>query len=214
MAMECSECRSGIESYLRKRVANGGSITLGRPFADHVAECHSCAIYLAVSMRIAEGATPADFATPRDLQKRVAQRVIGSIGSDTGQVFKPKRTIHRYLLVAAALVVMFMPFLHERDAGFLLDQGVGIEAARVQLVLEVPHAQSVVVVGDWNGWNVHADRLAKADDGDTWSIEMELERGKEYRYQFVIDGDQWIPDPHAYMQVDDGFGGMNSVLEM
>jgi 1,4-alpha-glucan branching enzyme len=121
---------------------------------------------------------------------------------------------HRYLLVAAALVVMVMPFLHERDEGFLLDRGVGIEAAQVQLVLEAPHAQSVVVVGDWNGWNVHADRLAKADDGDTWSIEMELERGKEYRYQFVIDGDQWIPDPHAYMQVDDGFGGMISVLEM
>jgi len=71
----------------------------------------------------------------------------------------------------------------------------------------------VVVVGDWNQWDPAAQRLARVNGSDIWVIELNLAHGKEYRYQFVIDGAMWIPDPLSPLQVDDGFGGKNSVLE-
>lgn len=210
MTKGCTECREGIDAWL----AQGAVGVLERQFTEHVSECHACARYLAFSMRI-EGVS--SFGEPhmaRDLPDRIAGRVLDSIDRKQDAASGSKRMFHRYVLVAAALVVTLMPFLGKRDAGFSPVREAMPASAQVRLELKAPHAESVVVVGDWNGWNVHADRLAKADEGETWSIEMELQPGREYRYQFVIDGDQWIPDPHAYMQVDDGFGGLNSVLEM
>jgi len=34
----------------------------------------------------------------------------------------------------------------------------------------------------------------------------------EHQYQFVVDGRTWRPDSTAHAQVDDGFGGTNSVI--
>jgi hypothetical protein len=52
-------------------------------------------------------------------------------------------------------------------------------------------------------------------DGDgIWQIEIEVQPDKEYQYQFLINGERWIPDPEAPMNVDDGFGGENSVLNI
>ena len=34
------------------------------------------------------------------------------------------------------------------------------------------------------------------------------------RFQFVVDGEQWIGDPFATEQNDDGFGSRNAVLDV
>jgi hypothetical protein len=52
-------------------------------------------------------------------------------------------------------------------------------------------------------------------DGDgVWEIEIPLKKGEEHQYQFLVDGESWIPDPEAPLQVGDGFGGVNSVLQI
>lgn len=83
----------------------------------------------------------------------------------------------------------------------------------VRFVLEAPAAAEVAVVGDWNGWDPQADRLAKTEGG-VWEVEVPLVPEQEYRYQFLIDGEEWMPDPNAILQVEDGFGSVNSVLDI
>ncbi|MDY7028818.1 MAG: isoamylase early set domain-containing protein, partial [Spirochaetota bacterium] len=90
----------------------------------------------------------------------------------------------------------------------------GSETVIVHLYLSAPDAVQVAVVGDWNEWNGDADLLRDSDGDGVWEIRLEVPRGQEYQYQFLIDGRQWIPDPNAAIKVDDGFGGMNSVLDI
>lgn len=189
---------------------------------EHLEGCRGCSLYLEFSMRV-EGKGPEMTAghpsMPEGLEARLNESVLSKIkeedlGRFRAKKYKPFSPMYRFVLAAAALVIMMIPILGERDAGFVPQEEPGTQLARVRLELEAPHAETVVVVGDWNNWDVAANRLAKSDNGGSWTIEMELERGKDYRYQFVIDGETWIPDPQAYMQVDDGFGGKNSLLEM
>ena len=46
-----------------------------------------------------------------------------------------------------------------------------------------------------------------------WTVTIPLEPGR-YEYQFVVDGEQWIADPFAVEQNDDGFGSRNAVLDV
>lgn len=47
-------------------------------------------------------------------------------------------------------------------------------------------ADSVSVIGDWNGWNPDADPLQLGDDG-VWRVQEDLPAG-DYAYLFVVDG--------------------------
>ena len=48
----------------------------------------------------------------------------------------------------------------------------------------------------------------------TWEITIPLRKGSMYTYDFLVDGQRWIPDPGSRTQVDDGFGGLSSVLRL
>jgi 1,4-alpha-glucan branching enzyme len=80
----------------------------------------------------------------------------------------------------------------------------------VRFELVAPQARSVSVAGSFNGWQVGALPMTRVADG-LWATTVALPVG-EHRYEFVIDGTQWVPDPTAHVQVDDGFGGLNSVI--
>lgn len=80
----------------------------------------------------------------------------------------------------------------------------------VRFELAAPAAQQVALAGSFNGWGNDAITLSKSTAG-TWSVTVPLPVG-EHRYQFVVDGERWVPDPAAHAQIDDGFGGTNSVI--
>ena len=84
----------------------------------------------------------------------------------------------------------------------------------VRLVLEAPEARSVTVAADWNQWKPETQPLSDEDGDGIWEIHLRLQRGKDYQYQFVIDGSRWVADPGARVQIDDGFGGVNSLLNI
>ncbi len=74
-----------------------------------------------------------------------------------------------------------------------------------------PKAQRVNIVGDFNNWSTTADPLLdRAGDG-TWTIRIPLQPGR-YEYKYIIDGKNWTPDLWNPDVVDDGFGGINSVI--
>ncbi len=114
------------------------------------------------------------------------------------------------LAAAAALALWLVPpRLTER-------QGAGSRVAAVadtvyvRFELVAPQARTVSVAGTFNGWRVGAVPLTRSADG-LWATTVALPVG-EHRYEFVVDGTQWVPDPTAHAQVDDGFGGRNSVI--
>jgi hypothetical protein len=80
----------------------------------------------------------------------------------------------------------------------------------VRFQLLAPEAQQVAIAGSFSEWTRDALPLMK-ENGGLWSITLALPLG-EHQYQFVIDGERWIPDPKAHAQIEDGFGGTNSVV--
>ena len=82
----------------------------------------------------------------------------------------------------------------------------------VRLVILQPGARTVQVAGDFNGWNPARTSLEQISDG-AWAVTIPLKPGR-YEYSFVVDGQQWIADPFAAEQNDDGFGSRNAVLEV
>ena len=49
-----------------------------------------------------------------------------------------------------------------------------------------PAAQSVYLVGDFNGWNPTSHPMRRREDG-WWFIEVQLNHG-HHQYQFLVDG--------------------------
>ncbi|HAK59419.1 MAG TPA: hypothetical protein DCO77_03410 [Nitrospiraceae bacterium] len=82
-------------------------------------------------------------------------------------------------------------------------------AVLVRFNLHAPGAQRVALAGDFNRWMVSEVLLTRQESGD-WSVEIPLAPGM-YTYMFVVDGQQWVPDPDADAYSDDGFGYKNSI---
>ncbi len=71
--------------------------------------------------------------------------------------------------------------------------------------------KTVSVAGTFNNWDKNALPMTKSSDGVTWLVTTTLPFGRQ-QYKFVVNGDKWLPDPHAQKSEDDGGGNLNSVL--
>lgn len=79
-----------------------------------------------------------------------------------------------------------------------------------------PHEQatSVAVAGDFNDWEPQPLVPRTLADGRTvWTGLISMERG-EHEYMYLIDDEEWVTDPYAVEQRDDGFGAQNAVLNL
>ena len=64
----------------------------------------------------------------------------------------------------------------------------------VNFICAAPQAQSVSLVGDFNGWNPASHPMSRAPDGG-WLLLVELAHG-HHRYAFLVDGSLTL-DPRA-----------------
>jgi 1,4-alpha-glucan branching enzyme len=62
--------------------------------------------------------------------------------------------------------------------------------------IAAPDAKNVSVVGDFNDWNVYAHRMRRLSNGD-FAITLELKPGREYEFQYLVDGMKWKNDRNA-----------------
>ena len=116
-------------------------------------------------------------------------------------------------VAAGRLVFSPAPFPSQTGAaGAAVSAGAAPSAVLVRLVVLQPGARTVQVAGDFNGWNPARTSLEQISNG-AWAITIPLEPGR-YEYMFVVDGHQWIADPFAAEQNDDGFGSRNAVLDV
>lgn len=70
------------------------------------------------------------------------------------------------------------------------------------LVLQAPGKKTVYVVGDFNDWKLLPEYQLKQDGEFFWIALNDLEKGKEYAFQYVVDGTIYIADPYADKVLD------------
>ncbi|MBI2487256.1 MAG: isoamylase early set domain-containing protein [Deltaproteobacteria bacterium] len=74
-----------------------------------------------------------------------------------------------------------------------------------------PEAKDVVIVGEFNKWNNEANLMKRLKDGD-FTVTLELETGREYRFKYLIDGHRWENDQHADRYEQNIYGTDDSVV--
>lgn len=90
--------------------------------------------------------------------------------------------------------------------------GAGDGAVRsVRFEVAAPGAAQVALVGDFNDWNPAATPLRASRHHGVWSVTVPIAPGR-HEYAFVVDGERWIPDPHAPRAAAADFGSANSVV--
>lgn len=75
-----------------------------------------------------------------------------------------------------------------------------------RVTFELPQglwAESIHLVGDFNGWDVESHPFHRARDG-SWSIAVDLPDVKPYRFRYLVDGECWLTDGQARPASDDG----------
>jgi len=204
--MSCREQAENIGRWLEARWA-GEAQEPSAEVLEHAAACRDCATRLAAARLLVGRGLRRE--APPELSSRVLQR-LGRRHEPALEVRRPAARL-RWVAVPLAAVLaaaltfgLTMHFLRPAEGG----------AVTVRLLLAAPGAGSVSVVGDWNGWDPDKDRLRDPDGDGVWEIRLRLQRGLEARYQFLIDGERWLADPRSPLQVDDGFGGTSSVLQI
>jgi hypothetical protein len=114
-------------------------------------------------------------------------------------------------LVAAGVVALV--FLRPTPVPVPTSTQAVVASARVvtRFVLVAPGATSVHLTGDFNSWLGDGLALEEFRGTGIWTGDVPLDPGV-HQYTFVVNGTEWIPDPSALLQVDDGFGQLNSIV--
>lgn len=86
-----------------------------------------------------------------------------------------------------------------------------VEAQKiVTLTFSDPEANTVAVIGTFNGWSPVSSSMRRNAQG-RWEISLHLSPGR-YAYRFIVNNSQHVVDPTNGLQEPDGYGGINSVL--
>lgn len=201
--MTCEQWSKEFKQWLDRDWRNEEDLSCPPSLKQHGESCSRCGPRLRAALLLVEG-KPLNRRPPLGLAERIVER----LGS--GTPIRSKAWLPWVGIPAAALLLVALGFLLVlREPG----RSVG-ETIIVRFELRAPDAREVSVVGNWNQWNPEAQKLRDPDGDGVWEIEIPLRKGEEHQYQFLIDGQNWIPDPGTPLQVEDGFGGVNSVLQI
>ena len=177
---------------------------------EHLAECSSCR-KMFYSLNLLENGRVLYEDTPCDLENRCMDKIMQQKYSNHEFAAGSKGIwVNVKYLAAAAVLLIILSVSVTLSVISLNPDG----RAVVYLSLYAPEAENVSVVGDWNDWVPGRDMLNDRNMDGTWEIKLEVEPGREYRYQFLVNGSIRLSDPSSRLTVDDGFGGENSILDI
>jgi 1,4-alpha-glucan branching enzyme len=74
-------------------------------------------------------------------------------------------------------------------------------------------AESVCILGEFNSWAQDAHPLKRLKGGD-FTITLELETGRSYRFRYIIDGWKYENDWFADRYEPNPYGGEDSVVDV
>jgi hypothetical protein len=116
------------------------------------------------------------------------------------------------LVVAVGVAIRLNDEPPSSPAGAAATEPASPNSVLVRLIVLQPDAMTVEIAGDFNGWDPRRTPLEQLSGG-AWSVTIPLQPGR-YEYMFVVDGHEWVGDPLAAEQNDDGFGSRNAVLDV
>jgi 1,4-alpha-glucan branching enzyme len=88
----------------------------------------------------------------------------------------------------------------------------GSDKVKVNFVLPKDSvAGNVSVVGDFNGWDPFVHPLRPRSNG-TKSVTVTLPVSRRFAFRYLDENGQWLDDEAAGEYVDNGIGGVNSVV--
>jgi 1,4-alpha-glucan branching enzyme len=73
-------------------------------------------------------------------------------------------------------------------------------------------AETAYLVGDFNNWDEKATPMKKLKGGQ-FTVTLELDRGHDYQFRYLVDGSMWHNDTEADHYVPNPFSGDNSVVK-
>jgi 1,4-alpha-glucan branching enzyme len=85
---------------------------------------------------------------------------------------------------------------------------------KVIVTFEIPGsvwADRIHLVGDFNDWD-HESMPFRLNGRDNWQVEVELERGREVRFRYLVDGAYWRSDRQADRHAAASDGAYDSVV--
>jgi hypothetical protein len=74
-------------------------------------------------------------------------------------------------------------------------------------------AQAAAVCGEWNDWSADADVMHRDAEGG-FSLTVDLDAGRAYRFRYLLDGQRWDNDWAADAYVANDFGRDDSVVDL
>jgi len=77
-----------------------------------------------------------------------------------------------------------------------------------QFTFKAPAAGTVLLAGDFTGWQKNAIPLKPRGDG-LWQVTTSLSPGTHH-YRFIVDG-EWRDDPDCVVRVPNPFGTANAI---
>lgn len=143
-------------------------------------------------------------------------------------LFQPRTVSVRpaYGLVVALLLVAFVFFIPQQEispdqSGVRQESPAYISKTAdesnsviwMRFVYADADAKSMAIAGDFNNWQPVQMNRMKENNQTIWTITIPLPH-KEIHYMFLKDGKEWLSDPLAPQQQDDGFGHRNSVIPL
>lgn len=82
---------------------------------------------------------------------------------------------------------------------------------KVTFMLAEDIAHQVNLAGEFNNWDIESIPMKKSKNGE-FSASIELEKGREYQFKYLIDGKEWLNDMDADKFVQNEFLSENSVV--
>ncbi len=86
---------------------------------------------------------------------------------------------------------------------------------RASVIFTLPAAVGArwaAVCGEWNDWSPDAPVMDVVEDG--FSLTIELQVGRTYRFRYLLDGQRWENDWNADFYVPNGYGSEDSVVDL
>jgi 1,4-alpha-glucan branching enzyme len=75
----------------------------------------------------------------------------------------------------------------------------------------VNSAERVNLAGDFNKWDTNSIPLKKLKGGE-YAVTLALQKGREYQFKYLIDGNSWLIEKEADKIVLNEFQTENSVV--
>jgi 1,4-alpha-glucan branching enzyme len=87
-------------------------------------------------------------------------------------------------------------------------------SAKVRFTLDpAVGATTAAVCGEWNGWSSEADIMERDNKGG-FSLIVNLEAGRTYRFRYLLDTERWENDWYADAYPPNDFGGDDSLIDL